>query len=232
MSNLRRHNPALQERLGSLLAAGDFAGLLSCLDGLNATDRRTAGYLLGEVLLPTLDAAAYWDVFAVVVPHDPKAYLGTFLKAGCRLYEGGRLTFGHRAFHRFAATDATVVDRRKTLEAFLPLLRTPEEAIALLDMFSVEPAVRVPYLFRAGSRPCYFLLFQQLKALDDALLTRKYCLLLMQRGDRLSFKRASLLNHNFARENLPGTFSLRIEPYEQGRLDTSYEAFDKVLTSI
>lgn len=232
MSNLRRHNPALQERLGSLLAAGDFAGLLSCLDGLNATDRRTAGYLLGEVLLPTLDAAAYWDVFAVVVPHDPKAYLGTFLKAGCRLYEGGRLTFGHRAFHRFAATDATVVDRRKTLEAFLPLLRTPEEAIALLDMFSVEPATRVPYLFRAGSRPCYFLLFQQLKALDDVLFTRKYCLLLMQRGDRLSFNLASLLKHYFALENIPGTFSLRLEPYEQGRLDTSYEAFDKVLTSI
>lgn len=232
MSNLRRHNPALQERLGSLLAAGDFSGLLSCLDGLNATDRRTAGYLLGEVLLPTLDAAAYWDVFAVVVPHDPKAYLGTFLKAGCRLYEGGRLTFGYRAFLRFAATDATVVDRRKTLEAFLPLLRTPEEAIALLDMFGVEPATRVPYLFRAGSRPCYFLLFQQLKALDDALLTRKYCLLLMQRGDRLSFNLASLLKHYFALENIPGTFSLRLEPYEQGRLDTSYEAFDKVLTSI
>lgn len=232
MSNLRRHNPALQERLGSLLAAGDFAGLLSCLDGLNATDRRTAGYLLGEVLLPTLDAAAYWDVFAVVVPHDPKAYLGTFLKAGCRLYEGGRLTFGHRAFLRFAATDATVVDRRKTLEAFLPLLRTPEEAIALLDMFGVEPATRVPYLFRAGSRPCYFLLFQQLKALDDVLLTRKYCLLLMQRGGRLSFNLASLLKYYFALENIPGTFSLRLEPYEQGRLDTSYEAFDKVLTSI
>lgn len=232
MSNLRRHNPALQERLGSLLAAGDFAGLLSCLDGLNATDRRTAGYLLGEVLLPTLDAAAYWDVFAVVVPHDPKAYLGTFLKAGCRLYEGGRLKFGHRAFLRFAATDATVVDRRKTLEAFLPLLRTPEEAIALLDMFGVEPATRLPYLFRAGSRPCYFLLFQQLKALDDVLFTRKYCLLLMQRGDRLSFNLASLLKHYFALENIPGTFSLRLEPYEQGRLDTSYEAFDKVLTSI
>ena len=213
MSNLRRHNPALQERLGSYLATADSNGLLACLDGLNATDRRTAGYLLGEVLLPTLDATTYWDVFAVVVPHDPKAYLGTFLKAGCRLYEAGRLDFSHSGFRRFATTDATVVDR-------------------LLDVFGVEPATRVPYLFRADSRPCCFLLFRQLKALDDALLTRKYCLLLMQRGDRLSFNLASLLKHYFALENIPGTFSLRLEPYEQGRLDTSYEAFDKVLTSI
>ncbi len=232
MSNLRRHNPALQERLDARLRAADYDGLLACLDGLNATDRRTAGYLLGEVLLPALDGAAFWDVFTTVVPHDPKAYLGTFLKAGCRLYEAGRLTFSHSGFRRFAASQASVVDRRKTLGAFLPLLRTPEEVTGLFDAFGVEAATRVPYLFRAGSHPCCFLLFRQLKALDDAALNRKYCLLLMQRGDRLSFNLASLLKHYFALERIPGTFSLRLEPYEQGRLDASYEAFDKLLTSI
>ena len=81
----------------------------------------------------------------------------------------------HRVMRRFAATEATPVDRRKTLEALLPLLRTPAEAVTLLDLFGTEPAARVVYLFRAGGKVCYFLLFRQLQALDDPGLVRKYC---------------------------------------------------------
>ena len=143
MGSLRRHNPALEERLERFLAAGDTAGLLASLDALGATDFRTAGYLLSETLLPRLSGEAYWTVFAAVVPHNPKAYLGTFLKAAATLYGDGRLDMAHRVMRRFAATEATPVDRRKTLEALLPLLRTPAEAVTLLDLFGI-PASMLP----------------------------------------------------------------------------------------
>ncbi len=232
MSSVRHHNPALQQRLEHFLAAADYRGLLKVLDALGATDFRTAGYLLAEVVLPALSGAAFWDVFTVVVPHHPKAYLGTFLKAAARLYGCGTIDFRHSGFRRFATTEATAVDRRKTLDALLPLLRTPEEVSGLLDLFGVEAAARVVYLFRAGTKPCYFRLFVQLKALDDAALVGKYCRLLMQRGDRLSFNLAALLKHYFALEELGGTFSLRLRPYEHSRLDASYTSFEKLLTSV
>lgn len=232
MGSLRRHNPALEERLERFLAAGDTVGLLASLDALGATDFRTAGYLLSETLLPRLSGEAYWTVFAAVVPHNPKAYLGTFLKAAATLYGDGRLDMAHRVMRRFAATEATPVDRRKTLEALLPLLRTPAEAVTLLDLFGTEPAARVVYLFRAGGKVCYFLLFRQLQALDDAGLVRKYCSLLAQRGDRLSFNLAALLKQYFGLAGVAGQFSLRLHPYEHGRLDASFEAFVRVLTSV
>ncbi len=232
MSSVRRHNPALQARLEAFLQAADYEGLYGMLNQLHATDFRTAGYLLGEVLLPVLTGDAYWEVFLAIVPRAPKAYLGTFLKAGRQLYEAGRLSVSGDVLRRFVEAGATDIDRKKTIDAFLPLLCTPGEAEGLLNAFDVEPGQRISYLLSAGSRPCCFLLFRQLKVMDDLSLIRRCCLALIRRGDRLSFNLASLLTHYFALEGIPGTFSLQLHPYEQGRLDASYEAFDKILTSI
>ena len=54
MSILKRHNPVLERRLQAYLVAGDIQGLRSFLDKLSNQDFRTAGFLLGEKLLPKL----------------------------------------------------------------------------------------------------------------------------------------------------------------------------------
>ena len=54
MSILKRHNPVLERRLQAYLAADDIQGLRSFLEGLSNQDFRTAGFLLGEKLLPKL----------------------------------------------------------------------------------------------------------------------------------------------------------------------------------
>ena len=57
-------------------------------------------------------------------------------------------------------------------------------------------------------------------------------LALAQRGDRLSFNLAALLKQYFGLAGVAGQFSLRLHPYEHGRLDASFEAFVRVLTSV
>jgi hypothetical protein len=51
----------------------------------------------------------------------------------------------------------------------------------------------------------------------------------MKRGDGLSFNLASLIKAYFGLDELKGTFSLRLKPYELARIESSYKAFcDKI----
>ena len=70
----------LRQLLRHVLQSGDYAALPATVAGLSHADRRQCGVLLGEELLPAM-GEEYWRIFAAVVPTDPKAYLGTFLKA-------------------------------------------------------------------------------------------------------------------------------------------------------
>ena len=89
------------------------------------------------------------------------------------------------------------------------------------------------YLLSAGTLPCYYELFQQLKKVEhDTKLLRTYSVQLMQRGDNLSYNMASILQSYFALGELPGTFSLRLRDYELSRLDGSYELFKKEILKI
>ena len=59
---------------------------------------------------------------------------------------------------------------------------------------------------------------------DKPLLIRT-CHFLMKRGDGLSFSMASLLRLSFGFEEVRGTFSLSLEPYQLARIEQNYEAF-------
>ncbi len=230
MTAICRHNPILQHRLATLLQAGDAAQLLEALQGLSNKEARTAGYLLGEVLLPGLpDGAAFWQFFLPVVSADSKAYLGTFLKAALRLYEAQRLTFDSPQLTAFAA-ECTPVDREKVIKAALPVLRSPEEAQHLLRIFGFKPDKHSAfYLLQGGTAVCYYLLFNTLKVVEEESILQFCCKTLVRKGDTLSFNMASILCQYFDLKDVPGVFSLHVEPYKFSRLDLSFESFRNIL---
>ena len=62
------------------------------------------------------------------------------------------------------------IDRRKMLEALLPLASTPEEAESLLAVLWHQEdgeKVRAAQLFRAATSATYFLLFKTLRHFED-----------------------------------------------------------------
>ena len=137
------------------------------------------------------------------------------------------------AFRTLCREEATTIDRRKMLEAFLPLVAEPAEAESLLEMLwqrADGEKVRVAQLFRAATPATYFLLFKALRHFDDdKLYLRRVALELMRRGDKQAFNLAGMLREYFALGELPGTFALQLPPYELSRLDSRYDAFLKIL---
>lgn len=232
MSVVIKHNPVLQKNMYDLLSTPE--ALLQYVSHLTNKERRTAGYLLADVLLPTLDEQSFWQMFHVFVSHDSKAYLGTFLKAVKVVYVGKSLTFDNSELKSFATDSATVIDRQKFLTEVLPLLHTPEEVKLLLEIFDVSAAdTRLVYLYKSGTCPCYYCLFNLLKMHDgDVALLGKYCMLLLKKNDVLSKKMASLVNDYFGlNRDLPIGVK-EVEPYKLSKLNETYDSFKYILDQI
>lgn len=232
MAVLKRHNPAVEGRLKSLISAGDIVALRTYVMGLNNTEFRTAGYLLSDVILPTLDGATYWKVFSILVPTNSKAFLGTFLKAAVYQFKAGTLTLSRETLSNFAAV-ATNIDKRKTLEALLPVMWQAEEVHLLLDLFCGGNLKScLAFLVNQDTVACYFELFRQMKQLEGQTEDlQHYTMLMMRKGTKRAFNMAAIVKAYFGLDTLPGTFSLHLEAYQLSRLDSSYEAFCHLLNN-
>ena len=232
MSTLRRHNPQLRAKLLHCAEEGDGAGMLALLAPLNNSERRTAGYLLAEDILPAVRPDAYWRLFAAVVPSDTKAYLVTFLKAAVRLCARPPFSVDTPELTAFAAC-ATGVDRAKTLEHLLPALTRAEDMAAVLRLFSAgDEELLMGSLLRAGTPLAYFFLFRTLRRHEtDHALLRRYATLLARRGGQLSFNMANVIRCYFGVEGIPGVFSLSLPPYVLSRLDGTPEQFIKTINN-
>jgi len=79
--------------------------------------------------------------------------------------------------------------------------------------------------------PVFYVLFHTLKYVEhDRSILIRTVYFLMKRGDDRSFNFASLLRSYFGLEEVKGTFSLKIEPYQLARLEGSYEAFSQSIS--
>lgn len=229
MSNLIKHNPILRNKLASFIAKGDAQGLCLLLQSLRVSEFRTAGYLLAEQLLPQLASGDYWNFFLKVVPTFPKAYLGTFLKAGVRLYQQHKLQLNEEALSQFAL-QTNAIDHHKTMEAFLPLLAFPEEVETLLRaLHSYEARKAYTFLLKANTLCTFYHLFCLLKLADEPALTKQVIALLLRQNKPISYNMASLLKQYFGLHDVPCTFALQIEHYKLSRADEGYASFKKVV---
>lgn len=232
MSVVHRHNPARQQKLLHTCLHDTPAAVLSLLRSLSVAEFRTAGWLLGENVLPQLDSARFWELFNVVVASCSKAYLGTFLKGAVRLRQRGKLQWSRSVLAPFVGL-STAIDRRKMLEQLLPTCQTADEAEELLCALGDETYDEsAPTLLRLGTPWAYWLLFQWMRRHEgDRELLRDCGVRLVRKGDRLSFNMAAIVRQYFDITSIPGTFSLNLPPYAQGRMERSPENFLKVLQS-
>lgn len=229
MISLRRHNPVLRSKMLAHTERNDFEGLAQMFERLSVSEFRTAGYLLAEDVLPTLTDGAYWQAFNAIVPRNAKAYLGTFLKAGTTLYRKGTLTISAASLESFAKT-CCAIDERKTLEAFVPQLRTSDEITELLRLFTrCGNEAKLLILARTRTLPAFHALFLALRTLDEAEI-EKCAAALVHNNDELSFRMVSALRAYFGLSGVKGTFALALEDYELSNLELGYDSFVKTLT--
>lgn len=209
-----------------LVDAEDFASIIGLLDSFSHSQFRTAVYMLGEQYALELPKDAFWRLFTLLTQKDTKAFLVVMLKALAQRMERGDISIRDKGFVELCAL-MNDVDRRKTIDFLLPCLGDEELVRHLFRCFDMQEASEwIPYLIRVNTLPCAFVLFSSLRYIEherDYLVRIAYYL--MKRGDGLSFNLASLIKAYFGLEELKGTFSLQLKPFELARLETSYKAF-------
>ena len=215
----------IDRRIRPAVCQEDFDELLKLLDSFSNSQFRTAVYMLGERYALELPADGFWRLFSVLLQRDSKAFLIVMLKALVQRMEKGEASIQDEGFKNLCHI-MNEVDRQKTLQFLLPYLKDEEQVRYLFRCFSMEANEWIPYLIKVNTLPCAFVLFSSLRYIEherDYLVRIAYYL--MKRGDGLSFNLASLMKAYFGLEELKGTFSLQLKPFELARLETSYKAF-------
>lgn len=205
--------------LTAYVRQGKAEEMCAYLASLRNASFRTASLCLGEASL-WQGSDSFWHFAAVLVSANNRAYLGTMLKAAVALHNVTPTP-------EFAQACTTDIDRKKVLEALLPLVTSPTDMQQLIRLFRIESdAIIEGILYRVGTATAYFLLFNLLKQHEDETdYLRRFGVELIRKGDKRSFNLACVIKEYFALPSLPGTFSLSLKPYELSRLETSYETF-------
>jgi hypothetical protein len=240
MGRDKHYNPLLEKRLLSFFSEEegrgwccvDMGGMERFFASLSNADFRTAGFLLGERILPRCSVDGFWEVVYRLTEYNAKAFLVTSLKSLSLRSEA--IDLHHSALQRFFCflnAQQNGIDKQKFILWVLPLLKTPGDILYLFDVLEVtSPVVISDFLIHRGGTLCYYVLFLLLRKQEgDSDLPESICRRLMKQGDGLSFNVASVFKIYFGLDSIRGTFSLQLAPYELSRLEQSYEAFAKVV---
>ena len=226
MSADRHYSKSIEQKLLPSVATGDAEELLSLLDSFSRSEQRTAGYMLGERMLTDVPTELYWQLTSALVRHDSRAYLITLMKTFLVRLSRGTASLSDEAFGRMAA-EFNDVERQKVALLLLPDMQTPKQVEQLFSVLGIAKGrEQMVYLVRIDTLPCLFLLLRSLRYIEhDRAEVLQVARQLMKRGTGGSFNLASIVKVAFGLDELSGTFSLRLQPYQISRLEQSYEAF-------
>lgn len=222
----RHYSKTIEQHLLQPLKDADSEGLVRLLSSFSRSEQRTAGYMLGERLLLDCPAELYWQMTEALVCYDSKAYLITLMKTFLLRLSRGTASLSDVTFGRLAA-GFNEVERQKVALLLLPELEQPKQVEHLFQLLGLAKGrEQLVYLIRVDTLPCLFLLLRSLRYVEhDRAEVLKVARQLMKRGSGSSFNLASIVKVAFGLDELSGTFSLRLQPYQIARLEQSYEAF-------
>ncbi len=222
----RHYSKTIEQHLLQPLKEADSEGLVRLLSSFSRSEQRTAGYMLGERLLLDCPAELYWQMTEALVCYDSKAYLITLMKTFLLRLSRGTASLSDVPFGRLAA-GFNEVERQKVALLLLPELEQPKQVEHLFQLLGLAKGrEQLVYLIRVDTLPCLFLLLRSLRYVEhDRAEVLKVARQLMKRGSGSSFNLASIVKVAFGLDELSGTFSLRLQPYQIARLEQSYEAF-------
>ena len=237
MNRSLSHQFAIEEQLQSFLREKQTKKMTDYLESLSNADFRTAGNILGEKIMAKLDDEDFWSLFKELALYNPKAFLGTCLKAVRQKYLKGNFSLkseNFASYSEFIVNNNMKIDQQKAIKFLLPILKNPEEMRYLFNLYHIdEPSERIRYLIRNATLPSYYLLFESAKQLEhEKDILCRFCMELIREGTRYSYNLASLFKSYFDLPQISGTFSLNIKPYQLNYIDLSYEKFCKIMNSI
>ncbi len=227
---MMRYAESLDLRLSPLVDRREFESLRDVLFSLSHSQFRMAGIMIRERYAPRMDSSSFWTLAKCLVKSDAKAFLVTILKAVV-LRVGNKVPFVYDDGFKDFCGILNDVDKDKLLVHLLPVTYDDKEVLRIFSCIGFEDRRRwLQPLMCVSSLPCYYVLFCSLRTIEDdrAYLVRM-ALYLIKKGDSMSFNMACLIKEYFALDEVKGTFSLKLNPYQFSCVETSYEAFCKLM---
>lgn len=227
-------NTIVGARVGRFFDAGDWEGLRNYLTRLSHKDFQSAGQYIGCVLMPSVDENTFWTAFYCLVDYHSKAFLMTLLKSVPQRMAEGTFNLQHNGFivlSNYLNTKHADIDKGKIIRFLLTVIQSVEDIEYLLIRLKVDSLKdRLDYLLRGSTLASYYMLFKTLRELEhDRNILMRSAAFLMKKEDSLAFNFVSLMKVYFDLPEIKGTFSLRINPYEIGRAEASFDSFVKIL---
>ena len=214
-----------------LVVLRDWDGLERMLHSLSNMELRRMERVMREEVLPTLDNALFWEALLHLIIYKRSAFIAGVVAVE-HLAKDGTLDFRtesvNRLYEHLRETDeASVV---KLCNMMLPQLRTEAQVMEMWRAFHVDGEVaRLGMLLKVDSELSYYLLFKTLKLVEDKAVARKCCATLIRRQDDRAFNAVCIIKAYFGLDDLPGRFSLKIEPYELSHIDRDFDTFRHAL---
>ncbi len=226
-TNYKKYNPEVSARLKSIYENKQWDQITPYLEGLTNSRFYTASYMLGDSLLPKMEADDFWTVVTLLYNYSPKAFLSLCMRVAGKRQEDLEHPKAEALWKRIAETPVEV---QKTLFSLLPMIKdnVPLVEHLLNVMNCVDPHDRIAFLLQFNTPATAYLLLLAVRRIEeDRTLVLRTTYYLIKKGDALSYNMASLFKVFFGLDEVRGTFSLRLEPYELARLENDYEAFKK-----
>jgi hypothetical protein len=209
----------------------DWEGLERMLRSLSNMEFRRMERVMREEVLTELDNEAFWETLLHIIIYKRAGFISGATAVG-HLATDGTLNFeaeGVRLLyeHLKETDEGSIV---KLCNMMLPALQTEVQVMGLWSAFHVENEVtRLTMLLKVDSPLSYYLIFKTLKLIEDKVVARKCCMSLIKRQDDRAFNAVCIIKAYFGLDDLPGRFSMKIEPYELSHIDRNYDTFCHVL---
>ena len=209
----------------------DWEGLGRMLRSLSNMEFRRMERVMREEVLTELDNEAFWETLLHIIIYKRAGFISGATAVG-HLATDGTLNFeaeGVRLLyeHLKETDEGSIV---KLCNMMLPALQTEAQVMGLWSVFHVENEVtRLTMLLKVDSPLSYYLIFKTLKLIEDKVVARKCCMSLIKRQDDRAFNAVCIIKEYFGLDDLPGRFSMKIEPYELSHIDRNYDTFCHVL---
>ena len=173
--------------------------------------------------MPRMSDEEYWTLFAELYRESPKEYLVTLLRG-----LGQRDVLSSEVFASLAPLFSDV-DRQKIRQRLLPSYADPADIERLWTLVGLtERREWIAHLVRVEGKAAAFVLLRALRCVeDDRELLLRVARFLLRRGDALSFNVASLMRLSFGLDELRGTFSLQLQPWQLDKMEQDWAYFSR-----
>lgn len=214
-----------------MINARDWNGLERMLKSLSNMEFRRMERVMREEVLTDLENDLFWETFLHIIIFKRAAFISgaTAVK---HLAEEGTLNFNTESVEKLYGhlKETNTESIVKLCNMMTPAMQTEKQMTSMFQAFHIDNEVtQLSMLLKMDTPLSYYLIFKTLKLIEDKVIARKCCMVIIKRRDDRAFNAVCLIKAYFDLDDLPARFSLKIEQYELSHIDRNYETFLHVL---